>query len=217
MRTRVKICGISRPADAENVAMSGADAMGMIFYEKSPRNVTFSQAQSIRSLIAPFVTSVAVVVNAESAFITRLETDLAIDCIQYHGDETSQQCNQAQRPYYKALRVRDQAQILDQIQQYPDARAVLLDTYEKGKPGGTGTRFDWNLIDYEKIEKPIILAGGLNPDNVYDAILHVKPYAVDVNGGVEIKPGIKDAVKINEFIIAVQEADQVLNRMRNNS
>ena len=210
MRTRIKICGITRPEDAELVADSGADALGMIFYEKSPRNVSIEQAKSIIKALRPLLTTVAVVVNPEESFLTHLHTDLGIDRIQFHGNETQSQCEKSLRPYYKVLRVKHKSDLLDDIKQYDKASSFLLDTYVKGQPGGTGELFNWSILDTVQINKPVILAGGLNPENVYDAIMAVKPYAVDVNSGVEIKPGIKDAIKINEFIIAVHEADQAL-------
>ena len=210
MRTRIKICGITRVQDAELVADSGADALGMIFYGKSARNVGFHQAREICAVAKPFLTTVAVVVNPDNHFIDQLVTDLGVDRIQFHGNESQDQCARSGRPYYKVLRVQTQRDIDEQLPDYPECGAFMMDTYVKGLPGGTGKSFDWSLIDKAKIGRPVILAGGLTPENVYDAILSVRPYAVDVSSGVEIKPGIKDANKINEFIIAVDEADQAL-------
>ena len=210
MCTRIKICGITRVQDAEIVAESGADALGMIFYEKSPRNVDVEQAKSIASSLAPYLSTVAVVVNPIDLLLNQLIVDVAIDRIQFHGNETQSECEKSLRPYYKTLRVKQQRDLIEQIQLHDNASAFLLDTYVKGQPGGTGEIFNWSILENVKIDRPVILAGGLNPENVYDAILAVQPYAVDVNSGVEIKPGIKDAIKINEFIIAVHEADQAL-------
>ncbi len=217
MRTRIKICGITRIEDAELVANSGADALGMIFHKNSPRNITINQAQNICKTSNLYVTTVAVVVNPAQKMLTRLVSEVGIDRIQYHGDETQQLCEKSLRPWYKALRVTQESDIIRQAPLYSLAHAFLLDTYVKGLPGGTGQQFDWSIINNSRINKPIILAGGLNPDNVYKAVLCVQPYAVDVNSGVEIKPGIKDANKINEFIIAVHEADQALHKTRNES
>lgn len=210
MRTRIKICGITRIRDAEYIADSGADAMGLIFYEKSQRYVSIEQAKTICKGLKPYLTTVAVVVNPADKLIAKLEQEVGIDRIQFHGEESQSQCDKSTRPYYKALRVGEQCDLLNQARQYQNASALLLDTYIKGMPGGTGERFDWSIINKARIDKPIILAGGLTPENVHDAVLSVQPYAVDVSSGVEIKPGIKDAIRINEFIIAVHEADRAL-------
>ena len=215
MRTRVKICGITRAQDAELVAASGAHAMGMIFYKKSPRNVSIEHAHTIIHGIEPYLTTVAVVVNPVNEDLRQLATDVGIDRIQFHGNESPSECEKSIRPYYKTLRVNQQNDLVEQLNRYNQVSAFLLDTYVKGLPGGTGETFNWRILDQLSINKPVILAGGLTPDNVYDAILAVQPYAVDVNSGVEIKPGIKDAIKINEFIIAVQEADQALVKSQN--
>ena len=214
MRTRIKICGITRIEDAELVADCGADAMGMIFYQKSPRYVDIEQARLICNVLKPFLTTVAVVVDPTDEFLDQLVSDVGVDRIQFHGSESQHVCEQSARPYYKVLRVNDQNDLIEQLQQYPRTGAFLLDTYVKGQPGGTGRSFDWSVIDKARINRPVILAGGLTPENVYDAVLSVQPYAVDVNSGVEIKPGIKDANKINEFIIAVHEADQALDNQQ---
>lgn len=210
MRTRIKICGITRVQDAELVADSGADALGMIFYRKSARNVALDQAKLICAAAKPLLTTVAVVVDPDRHLIDRLVHEIGVDRIQFHGDESHDQCERCPRPYYKVLRVRKQSQLERQLADYPNTRAFLLDTYVKGVPGGTGETFDWTLIDWAKMNRPVILAGGLTPENVYDAVMSVRPYAVDVSSGVEIKPGIKGANKVNEFIIAVNEADRAL-------
>ena len=210
MRTRIKICGITRVQDAELVADCGADALGMIFYKKSPRNVSIQQAKRICNAFKPYLTTVAVVVNPTVEFLMQLVTEVGIDRFQFHGDESTVLCENSPRPYYKVLRVSQKSDLIEQLQRYPSASAYLLDTYIKGQPGGTGQPFDWSIIDKSQILRPVILAGGLTPGNIHDAVLSVQPYAVDVNSGVEIKPGIKDANKINEFIIAVHEADLAL-------
>lgn len=207
MRTRIKFCGITRAEDAEKVAASGADAIGMIFYSKSPRHIELKQAQEIAKLVQPYVTTVAVVVNPELRFLNDLENKGFIDRIQFHGDETSTQCEQTVLPYYKVLRIKSDSDVVQLAKQFPGASAVLLDTYVDGLLGGSGRTFDWSIIENIQIDQHLVLAGGLSPENIYDAVLMAKPYAVDVNSGVEIKPGIKDAVKINEIIIAVREAD----------
>ena len=212
MRTRIKICGMTRLEDAEIAASCGADAIGMIFYPKSPRYVDLNQAKKIAQSIQPFVTTVAVVVDPDENFINEINNLGVIDRIQYHSDETPDFCEKSGVPYYKVLRVNSQTDIKSLANHYKSASAMMLDTYIKGKPGGTGQTFDWSVLQNINIEKPLILAGGLNPENIYQAVLTVKPYAIDLASGVEIKPGIKDAVKIKETIIAVREADQILNK-----
>ncbi len=210
MRTRIKICGITRTRDAELVAQSGADAIGLNFYPKSPRCIDIEQAKDVSLCVQPYVTTVAVVVNPQSQLLDTLAKQNIVDRIQFHGDETDQDCQKSGMPYYKALRIDSSSNVKQLAQTYQTANALLLDTYVEGLPGGTGRVFDWLTINAGEIKQPIILAGGMSVENVYDAILTVKPYAVDVASGVEAKPGIKDAVKLNEFIIAVQEADKKL-------
>ncbi len=192
--------------------MHGADAIGMIFYPDSPRNIDLNQAKQIARSVQPFVTSVAVVVNPDDDFINKIKQMSVIDRIQFHGNEKPSDCEKSGISYYKVLRVNSETDIEYLANQYESAAAIQLDTYVKNKPGGTGETFDWSILDNINIQKPLILAGGLTPENVYQAVLTVKPYAIDLVSGVEIKPGIKDAVKIKETIIAVREADQVLNK-----
>ena len=210
VRTRIKICGITRVQDAELVAASGADAMGMIFYPKSPRYIELGQAREVCKVVQPYVTTVAVVVNPELDFLNQIEKQGLIDRIQFHGDETHQQCEQTNLPYYKVLRVNSGLDIELLASRYPGASSLLLDTYSEGLLGGSGQVFDWSIIKGSQIDQHLVLAGGLSPENIFNAVMTVKPYAVDVNSGVEIKPGIKDAVKLNEIIIAVREADKKL-------
>jgi len=214
MRTRIKICGITQVSDAEQVAACGADALGMIFYAKSPRCVELEKASQICKAVQPFVTTVAVVVNPSAGFLNQLEVETSIDRIQFHGDETHQQCEQTKLPYYKVLRIKGCSNVEQLAQNFSNASALLLDTYVKGLPGGTGKIFDWSILKDIKITQHLILSGGLSPENVFDAVMAVKPYAVDVNSGVEIKPGIKDTVKLNELIIAIREADKKLTQDR---
>ncbi len=202
---RVKICGITRPEDAVAAARAGADAIGLVFYAASPRAVSRAQAQSILSALPASVSSVGLFVNAAADDITDILRDCPLDLIQFHGDETDAECATISRPYIKAIRVRDAAGLTAQIGQYPGARALLLDAYHKDLAGGTGQTFDWSMIP-ENMEKPLILAGGLNPDNVRSAIEQVRPYAVDVSGGVELAKGIKDPDRIKSFINEVNNA-----------
>jgi phosphoribosylanthranilate isomerase len=182
---------------------AGADAIGLVFYPQSPRAVTLYQAEQICAELAPFVTVVALTVNAKAAFIEQLLRVLPVDLLQFHGDEPSQFCEQFSKPYIKAVRMRPETDLAALFEQYQGARALLLDAYQKGVPGGTGERFDWQLIPCER-PLPIILAGGLNADNIADAIATVSPYAVDVSGGVEQSHGRKSGKKLRAFLSAVK-------------
>jgi phosphoribosylanthranilate isomerase len=205
--TRIKICGITRPEDAQAAVANGSDAIGLVFYPKSPRAVTVEQALRITAVIPPFVTVVALFVDELAADIVRILRRVPIDLIQFHGDETAGFCEQFGRPWVKALRVRPETDIAAACNTYRSARAVLLDSWQDGVPGGTGRTFDWQLAPRDVI-MPIVLAGGLDADNVGAAIAVVRPAAVDVSGGVEDSPGIKSAGKIRQFIAAVRAADQ---------
>ncbi len=202
MRTRVKICGITRPQDAIAAVELGADAIGLVFYAHSPRNVSIEQAAEIVAGLPPFVSKVGLFVNAEPAFINSVLKRVALDCLQFHGDETAAECEQINMPYYKAIRVKNDTNLLQYASQYQRANALLLDAYSEAAVGGTGQVFDWTLIP-TNMGKPVVLAGGLNAGNVAAAIKQVNPYAVDVSGGVEASKGIKDAVKIAAFMQAV--------------
>lgn len=201
-RTRIKICGITRPEDALAVAAAGADAIGLVFYAKSPRAVTIAQAQAIISVLPPFVTRVGLFVDASQEELDRILDQVELDVVQFHGNETLAQCESAGKEYMKAVRVQDTADILAAIEKYPSASALLLDTYHPSLPGGTGETFDWSKIPAD-LGKPVVLAGGLTADNVGLAVNSVKPYAVDVSGGVEQSKGIKSADKIAQFVAAV--------------
>ncbi|BBP43957.1 phosphoribosylanthranilate isomerase [Thiosulfativibrio zosterae] len=201
-RTRVKICGITCLEDAMAVAHAGADAIGFVFYEKSPRNVKIDQAWSILGQIPAFLTSVALFVDADAEFVQQVIDQTQIDLLQFHGDETPEYCEQFNRPYIKAIRMQAQTDLVALAKTYASARALLLDTYVKGVPGGTGESFNWDWLAHlpSDFNKPIILAGGLTPDNVQQAIAQVSPFAVDVSGGVEAAPGKKSLQKIQQFI-----------------
>ena len=204
-RTRVKICGITRVEDALIAVNAGADAIGLVFYAPSPRCVTIAQAQQIVTALPPFVSVVALFVNATTAEIETTLAQVPIDIVQFHGDETQSQCEQINLPYYKAIRVKAGCNLLQYALEFASAKALLFDTYTEAAFGGTGHVFDWNLIP-KNMTKPIILAGGLVSENVALAITKVQPYAVDVSGGVESAKGIKDAVKIAAFMHAVKES-----------
>jgi phosphoribosylanthranilate isomerase len=204
MRTRVKICGITRRQDADFAAESGADAIGLVFYPPSPRAISVAQAQTITKGLAPFVTTVALFVDPDAAEVSRCLDALAIDIIQFHGDESPDFCAQFAKPYIKAIRMKPDTNLAALANQYQSATALLLDSYQPGVPGGTGTTFDWSLIS--QINKPIILAGGLQAENVGAAIQQVRPFAVDVSGGVESEKGIKSHDKISAFMREVANA-----------
>ncbi|OUR72210.1 N-(5'-phosphoribosyl)anthranilate isomerase [Methylophaga sp. 41_12_T18] len=198
MRTRVKICGITRRQDAEIAIENGADALGLVFYADSPRAVSIPQAKQIIADLPPFFDVVALFVNAEVGYVQECIDALPIDVLQFHGDETADYCEQFGKTYLKAIRMRDDVDLVAIADRYSSASALLLDSYQAGVPGGTGQVFDWSLI--KQINKPLVLAGGLNVDNVAQAIKQVQPYAVDVSGGVEQSKGIKDHQKISAFM-----------------
>ncbi|NWA03552.1 phosphoribosylanthranilate isomerase [Pseudomonas gingeri] len=200
---RSKICGITRIEDALAAVEAGADAIGFVFYAKSPRAVTFQQARAIIAVLPPFVTTVGLFVNASRCELGEILDAVPLDLLQFHGDETSEQCEGFHRPYIKALRVKAGDDIAAACRAYPGASGILLDTYVEGVHGGTGEAFDWSLVP-QGLSKPIILAGGLTVENVADAIARVRPYAVDTSGGVEQSKGIKDPAKIKAFIQAVR-------------
>jgi phosphoribosylanthranilate isomerase len=196
---KVKICGITNVADAAVCLAEGADAVGMVFYEPSPRHLSdLGLANEIAQVVGPFVNVVGLFVDAQQAYIERVLSHVSIDCLQFHGDETAQYCEQFARPYIKALRVKDGIDLVEQAATYNSARGILLDTYRPGVPGGTGETFDWQRVP-ESISN-LVLAGGLDATNVAEAIRTTRPYAVDVSGGVEASKGIKDAQKIQAFI-----------------
>lgn len=202
---RSKICGITRIEDALAAAEAGADAIGFVFYAKSPRAVDVRQARAIIAELPPFVTSVGLFVNASRCELNEILEVVPLDLLQFHGDETPQDCEGFHRPWIKALRVRPGDDLEAACRLYAGARGILLDTYVPGVPGGTGEAFDWSLVP-ARLSKPIILAGGLDAQNVGRAIAQVRPYAVDVSGGVEQAKGIKDAAKIEAFMRAVKQA-----------
>jgi len=202
---RSKICGITRIEDALAAAEAGADAIGFVFYAKSPRAVDVRQARAIIAELPPFVTTVGLFVNASRCELNEILEVVPLDLLQFHGDETPADCEGYHRPWIKALRVRPGHALEAACQLYSGARGILLDTYVAGVPGGTGEAFDWSLVP-ARLSKPIILAGGLSADNVGQAIAQVRPYAVDVSGGVEQAKGIKSAAKIEAFMQAVKQA-----------
>ena len=205
MRTRIKICGITRPEDGVAVAAAGGDAIGLVFYGPSPRNVTIEQAQAVVAALPPFITVVGLFVNASDDEIREVCDAVPLGLLQFHGDEPAGLCGGYGLPYIKALRMAPGLDVAATAGLYRDAQGILLDAYTPGVAGGTGEVFDWQAVP-EGLKKPIILAGGLTPDNVGEGIGQVCPYAVDVSGGVEASKGIKDAAKIAAFVDAVRSA-----------
>ncbi len=206
MATAVKICGITRHADAQVAARLGANALGFIFYRKSPRNVAAGVAAEIIKASPPFVTAVGLFVNPTQREVADVLDHVPLGVLQFHGDEPAEFCAQFGKPYIKAARVKAGLDLLQYAQLYGAARGLLLDAFVDGTHGGTGTAFDWSLIP-RGLPLPLILSGGLNPANVADAIRRVAPYAVDVCSGVEASPAIKDPQKIAAFMKEVRSAD----------
>jgi phosphoribosylanthranilate isomerase len=209
--TRVKICGITRVDDLQAAVRSGADAIGLVFYQRSPRHVSLAQARQLAAALPPFVTLVGLFVDAEAAFVREVLANVPLDLLQFHGDESAQYCAQFDKPYLKAIRVKAGVDLLQCASEFGGARGLLLDAHVEGIPGGTGSAFDWALIPGD-LPLPLILSGGLDTGNVAAAIEQVRPYAVDVSSGVEANKGIKDAAKIAAFINEVKRADVQLSR-----
>ncbi|BAU47297.1 N-(5'-phosphoribosyl)anthranilate isomerase [Sulfurifustis variabilis] len=205
MRTRVKICGITRVEDARAAADAGADAIGLVFDPDSPRCVTLEQALAIINSVPPFVTVVGLFVDSPVERVRAVLERARLGLVQFHGAETPEQCRLYGRPYVKAIRMRGGVNLHAEERRYADATGLVLDTYVPGQSGGSGRAFDWGLVPGD-LHKPVILAGGLHADNVGDAIRRVRPAAVDVSSGVESAKGIKDPHKIAAFIRAVREA-----------
>jgi len=203
MRTRVKICGITRPEDGSEAARLGADAIGLVFYAPSPRAVTVAQAQAVCAALPPFVSVVGLFVDAPAAEVLEVLQAVPLDVLQFHGDEAPAYCAAFGRPYLKALRMRDGLDVAAEARRYAEAQGLLLDTYVAGAAGGTGQAFDWRRVP-QGLEQPLILAGGLTPDNVAAAITIARPYGVDVSGGVEQAKGIKSAAKMAAFMRGVE-------------
>ena len=197
--TKVKICGFTEAENARQAAIAGVDAIGLVFYDKSPRNVDIFRAQEIIEALPPFVNRVGLFVNANPSFVDEVLCEVPLDTLQFHGDESLLDCSQYQMPFIKSLRVKPETNVLKVADEFSSASAILLDSFNPSAYGGTGEAFDWSLACVD-ISLPIILAGGLNETNVSAAISQVKPYAVDASSGVESAPGVKDIDKIVAFI-----------------
>jgi phosphoribosylanthranilate isomerase len=202
---RSKICGITRIEDALVAAEAGADAVGLVFYSRSPRAVGVREARAIIRALPPFVSTVGLFVNASRCELNEILDAVPLDLLQFHGDESPAECEGYHRPWMKALRVAGGADLRRQAMSFTGASAILLDAYVPGLHGGTGETFDWSLVPKD-LGKPVILAGGLTPRNVRQAIEQVRPYAVDVSGGVEADKGIKDPELVRAFVAAVHQA-----------
>jgi len=208
--TRIKICGISRVEDVLDAVYSGTDALGLVFYDKSPRNVTIEQAVQLTEVVFPFVTIAGLFVNASAEMVHKVLQAVPLDVLQFHGEESAAFCAQFGRPYLKAIRVKTGMDLEQCANEFSGAQGLVLDTYVEGMLGGTGASFDWELIPRD-LPLPVILSGGLHAGNVADAIKQVRPYAVDVSSGVEISRGIKDSSKIAAFIQQVNIVDMQLS------
>ena len=206
MTTAIKICGLTRIDDALAAARLGANAIGVVLYSGSPRFVTHEQARRIVDAVPPFVTTVALMVNPSADQVHAAIKQVRPALLQFHGDETDAFCSSFSVPYIKALRVKPETDLLQYARTYASAKGLLLDAFVEGAHGGTGAVFDWSLIP-RNLSLPLILAGGLNPDNVSEAIRQVRPWAVDVSSGVEVEKGKKDAALIAAFIRGVRDAD----------
>src|SRR5438105_2314594 len=204
-RTRIKICGLTREADLDAAVEAGADAIGLVFYDKSPRRVDTEQAARLARRLPAFVTPVGLFVNAPAELVAQALQAIPQLALQFHGDETPDDCRAARRPYLRAISMAAGVDLLDFAARYPDAQALLLDAPVAGYGGG-GKVFDWSVIP-PHVPLPVVLSGGLHAGNVIEGILRVRPWAVDVSSGVEAAKGIKDALAISRFCEAVREAD----------
>jgi phosphoribosylanthranilate isomerase len=205
VRTRVKICGITRLEDAECAAQAGADAVGFVFYPPSPRFLSIERGRALRRALPPFVTSVALFVNPSRVDVERVLDQVRPDALQFHGEETPEFCEAFGVPYLKACRVREGVNLLEYLQPFSGATGWLADAYVE-EYGGAGARFDWSLVPAQR-PRPLILSGGLTPANIGEAIRRVRPWGVDVSSGVETARGVKDPAKIAAFISEVRNAD----------
>ncbi len=206
MRTRVKICGITRPEDGLAAAEAGADSIGLVFYPKSPRNVSVDQARAICAALPPFVTVTALFLDPRRAFVESVLEAVPVNLLQFHGDECAADCTGYGLPYIKAIGMRENTQVKAYADCYADAAGILLDGHALGAAGGAGETFDWRRVP-EDLGKPVIIAGGLTPENVAQAIEAARPWGVDMSSGVESSPGVKDHGKIAALMNEVRRVD----------
>ena len=213
MRTRIKICGITREQDVFAAADAGADALGFVFHAPSPRHLDVAAATGLMATVPAFVTTVALFVDADPELVETVIEHTPVDVLQFHGDEPVDYCRNFGRPYIKAVRMQKETELPELAAKYQDAQALLVDSYSPTVAGGSGETFDWAHIP-PGIDMPLVLAGGLDPKNVSTAIQQVRPYAVDVSSGVEQDKGIKDAAKLAAFIEAVRVSDESIRTSR---
>lgn len=206
-RTRVKICGFTRPEDAQAAVRLGADALGLVFYPPSPRAVTLAQAQAIVAGLPPFVTVVGLFVDEREPVIREVLAQVRLDLLQFHGDESPEECRRYGKPYMKAVRMAEGVDLARLARDYHDAAGLLLDAWHADAKGGTGSAFDWTRVPAQ-CALPIVLAGGLAQDNVRQALAMARPYAVDVSSGVESAKGVKDLQKMAEFLNEVYQFER---------
>jgi phosphoribosylanthranilate isomerase len=204
-RTRIKICGLTREADVDDAIDAGADALGFVLWSRSPRHVSLIRAEALAARLPPFVTPVLLFVNASPSEVRRATERLPQALLQFHGDESPEQCLAAGRPFLRAARMAAGFDLLDFASRFHGAQALLLDAHVEGYGGG-GKAFDWSLIP-RNVPLPVVLSGGLNPANVTDGVMGVRPWAVDVSSGVESAKGVKNAALMRRFCKAVREAD----------
>jgi phosphoribosylanthranilate isomerase len=207
-RTRIKICGLTREADVDDALVAGADALGFVLYAASPRAVTLARAQALVARMPPFVTPVLLFVNASPRELLAATQALPQALLQFHGDETPGQCRTVAHPYLRAVRMAPGVDLLDCATGFHDAQGLLIDAHVDGYGGG-GKVFDWSLIP-PNVPLPVVLSGGLNPANVTDGVMRVRPWAVDVSTGVEVSKGVKSGPLMRRFCKAVREADDAL-------
>jgi phosphoribosylanthranilate isomerase len=205
-RTRVKICGITRIEDALGAAEAGADAVGFVFHAPSARAVTPDTARAMALALPPFISRVGLFVDAEPETVATILAIVPLDLLQFHGNECRADCAAFGRPYLKAVPMAEDADPVAYMETYPDAAGYLLDSHGNGRMGGTGKTFDWKRIPRD-LRHCLVLAGGLNPDNVAEAVRRVRPWAVDVSTGVEARPGIKDPARMQAFVNEVKRVD----------
>lgn len=198
-QVRVKICGITSVEDALAATHAGADALGLVFYSASPRAITIERAREIALAVGPFVSVTGLFVNASVETVNRVLAQVPLQVLQFHGDESAAYCAAFHRPYLKAIRMRPGLDVTEAMKAYEGASGILLDAYRPGVPGGTGETFDWARVP-QGTATPIVLAGGLTPENVAESIVATAVYGVDVSGGVESAPGKKDHRKLTAFI-----------------
>lgn len=201
-RTRVKICGITSVQNAQEVCAAGTDSIGLVFYEKSPRNVSIAQAKVICDSLPPFVTCVGLFLNPSEEFVNKVLSEVKLDLLQFHGLETSEFCDAFTRPYIKAIGmegISTDDEFAELTKQYTNAKGFLIDSHATGDAGGTGKTFDWKNVPHAQ-EKPIILAGGLNPENIGSALQELDLYGIDLSSGVESNPGVKDPKKVKQLM-----------------